>query len=246
MYKRYEKNGYDVMQYDFNSVASYIDYLDNTPTGKTFSGESLSSQKLDSEFSKTKTLQEAKDLCKYGCHEDFDKIMKLKMSLDKYINKVNSRPKQFNYYVGYAPDVKAYLEGNPLSMLDKESKEQDSICIYYNIAVNSGISTNQIFNRGAITLSIIEILESMGFKVELHIVDVSKKYDEIMYTNFNFKKADERVNPLKLFFPLCHPAFLRRLWFRLLETNSDISSSWRDGYGQTVGENFVINTLLIH
>ena len=74
-----------------------------------------------------------------------------------------SKSRQFNYYVGYAPDVKAYLEGNPLSMLNKENPKRKHIDIYYNSAILGDVSSEQIFNRGAVTLCLVEILENMGF-----------------------------------------------------------------------------------
>ena len=67
--------------------------------------------------------------------EDFEKIVTLKHKLEKYIKMSKSKSRQFNYYVGYAPDVKAYLEGNPLSMLNKENPKRKHIDIYYNSAI---------------------------------------------------------------------------------------------------------------
>ena len=234
MYKYYKKDQFDVMEYDFDSINEFIDYLDNTPTNTNIWGRrNLSSNDNNYEFRQTHSLQEAKDLCKFGFHEDFDKLVELKLNLEKYIKKSYKRSKQYNYYVGYAPDVKAYLEGNPLSMFNRQNYQRKHIDIYYNSAVSSSVSTNQIFNRGAITLSFTEMLENMGFSVGLHIFTMAECEGQVHFAKFNLKRAGERLNVQKLFFPLCHPSFLRRLVFRLYEETPDIKNGWTDVYGRT-------------
>lgn len=232
MYKYYKKNEYNVMEYDFSSIASFIDYLDSNPVKRNIFRD-LSSESSDYYFCKTRSLDEAKNLCKYGYHQDFEKLVELKYTLEKYIKMSNKKTRQYNYYVGYAPDVKAYLEGNPLSMLNKENPKRKHVDIYYNAAILGSVSTEQIFNRGAVTLSLVEILENMGFSVGLYVFTMSSCNGQVHYAKFNLKNPNERLNVQKLYFPLCHPSFLRRLVFRLREGTPDITRPWNDGYGRT-------------
>ena len=232
MYRYYKKDEFDVMEYDFDSIMEFIDYLDNTPINTDiWDLKELGSNTDDYKFFKTHSLQEAEDLCKYGYHENFDKLIKLKVNLEKYIKKTYKRSKQYNYYVGYAPDVKAYLEGNPLSMFNRQNHKRKHIDIYYNLAVSCRTTTNQIFNRGVMTLCLTEMLEKMGFSVGLHVFSMLKRDGQIHFAKFNLKKAGERINVQKLFFPLCHPSFLRRLVVRLMEETPDIKCGWTHGYG---------------
>ncbi len=230
MYRYYEKDGYEIMYYRFDSVTEYIDYLTTTtinkrkfPNPKSISG--------NYSFCKTKSFEEALELMKYGYHEDFEKLMELKITLEKYIKLTNKRSNQFNYYVGYVPDVKAYLEGNPLSMINKEKKARKKIDIYINTSYSGRTSSSAIFNRGAIVLTLIEILESLGFNVDLHLFEMSAIGNQVHYSDFILKKETERINPQKLYFPLCHPSWIRRLNFRLIETTPNINYSWDDSYG---------------
>lgn len=237
MYKYYIKGQHNVMEYDFDSITEFIDYLDNTPTNiAVWDRRNLASATDDYDFCKTHSLQEAKDLCKFGFHEDFDKLLELKTTLEKYIKISMKKSKQYNFYVGYAPDVKTYLEGNPLSMLNKQNPKRKHIDIYYNSAITGNISTNEIFNRGAITLCLVETLEKMGFSVGLNIFTLSECYNQVHYAKFNLKRNGERLNVQKLFFPLCNPSFLRRLVFRLREETPDITYSWTNGYGKTADD----------
>lgn len=233
MYRYYEKKEYDVMEYEFDSISDFLQYLDNTPTSSAFMYSNLSSKTSGYHFCKTSSFQEAEELCRYGYHEDFDKLLELKSTLEKYIKMSRAKNRQYNYYVGYAPNVKAYLEGSPLSMFMRETPQRKHVDIYYNSAILGNVSTEQIFNRGAITLSIVEILENLGFGVGLHVFTMSQCCRQIHFAKFNLKQCGERLNIQKLYFPLCHPSFLRRLVFRLREETPDITDEWTDGYGRT-------------
>ncbi len=236
MYRYYDKNDYKIMEYTFDSITEYIKFLDNAPLSETFSGHTLSSEERDSGFYKTSSLEEAKELAKYGYHENFSSFLDVKNRLEKYIKMGIKKSTCYNYYVGFVPDVKAYLEGNPLSMINKINPPRKQIDIYYNSANLGGVDEKQIFNRGAITLSLVDTLEKMGYAVNLHIFLMSAESRQVHYAVFNLKKTNERVNIQKLFFPMCHPSWLRRLGFKLKEVTPDISSGWTGGYGRTCDE----------
>lgn len=239
MYKYYKKNDWNVMYYYFDSISEFISYIDKTPISDGFKGHSLDSEAKDSGWYRTSNMEEAKQLAKYGYHENFDKFLELKVKLEKYIKISTQKSKQFNYYIGYVPDVKAYLECNPLSMLNKINPPRKQIDIYYNSANLGGVDSDQIFNRGVITLSIVEILEKLGFSVNLNIFTMSSCGDQVHYAVFKLKDANERLNIQKLFFPMCHPSWFRRLVFKLKEVTPDIISSWTDGYGRTCDESII-------
>lgn len=231
MYKYYNKNGYDIMYYRFDSIYEFVEYLTTTPIKKNIFSDPASI-KASYDFCKTRSFDEAIELIKYGYHENFDKLIELKLNLEKYIKLSNKRNRQYNFYVGYVPDIKAYLEGSPLSMINKNTNLRKKIDVYMNSAYSSGTSSMAIFNRGAIVLTLIEILESLGFNVDLHLFTMAIVAKQIHYSDFIFKKENERLNPQKLYFPLCHPSWIRRLYYRLIEETPDITSSWVNGYGK--------------
>lgn len=236
MYKYYKKDNFNIMEYDFDSITEFINYLDNNKTSKSFEGEYLASYNEKYEFTKTSSFEEAEKLCKSGYHEEYDKLIELKLKLEKYIRLSRKNEKQFNDYIGYAPDVKAYLEGNPMNMLNKKREHKKRVNIYYNSAVLGDITNSQILNRGVITLNIVEALEKLNYSVNLNIFTMSEEKNQIHYAKFNLKRENERLNIQKLYFPMCHPSFQRRLVFRLREETSDISKDWINGYGRTSNE----------
>lgn len=234
MYKHYKKGDYDIMEYDFDSITAFLDYIDSAPINSEIWGyRRLESETENYDFCKTHSLEEAKELCKYGYHDNFEKLVELKNTLEKYIKLSRKQSRQYNFYVGYAPDVKAYLEGSPLSMLNRQYPKRKHIDVYFNAANIASVSSNMIFNRGAITLCIVEILENMGFSVDFNFFTMASKNDQVHYVKLNLKRSGERLNIQKSFFPLAHPSFLRRLIFRLMEQTPDITMAWISGYGIT-------------
>lgn len=230
MYKYFSKNGYNVMYYRFDSIHEFAEYLTTNSINESIF-QYPKSIHGDYNFCKTKSFEEAINLLKYGYHKDYDKFIELKLKIEKYIKLSNKKNKPYNFYVGYAPDVKAYLEGSPLSMINKNEKERKKVDIYVNSSFYWGTSSDAILNRGVIVLSLIEVLENLGFHVDLHLFEMSTKENEMHFSNFIFKTESERLNPKKLYFPLCHPSWIRRLNFRLIEETPDITSCWVHGYG---------------
>ncbi len=231
MYKRYPKNGYDVMYFRFDSLTEYLAYLNETPIQRVFSSNPYSVSGEYS-FTNTRSFEEAVQLCKFGYHDNFEKLVELKIKLEKFVKLASNKTRQFNDYIGYVPDVKAFLEGSPLSMLNKVNPLRRKIDIYLNTSYYGGTSYPAIFNRGAITLSVVEILEKLGYSVDLHLFEMSTVGRELHFSEFILKTENERVNMQKLYFPLCHPSWIRRLNFRLIETTPNISSDWTSGYGK--------------
>ena len=61
------------------------------------------------------------------------------------------------------------------------------------------------------------ILESLGYSVDFRLFEMSSVSEQIHFSEFILKGETERLNPQKLYFPLCHPSWIRRLNFRLIE-----------------------------
>lgn len=232
MYKLYRKNNYNVMHFRFDSITEFITFLNsNSVCSEVFSDPSSISGSYD--FTQTHSLEEAIDLCRFGYHKDFNKLIELKMKLEKYVKMSSKKNKQYNDYIGYVPDVKAYLEGNPLSMLNKSNPQRKKIDIYMNTSFYGNTSSSAIFNRGAIVLTLVEILENLGYSVDFHLFEMSTVSEQMHFSEFILKQETERLNPQKLYFPLCHPSWIRRLNFRLIEETKDATNyGWASGYGR--------------
>ncbi|MDD4187638.1 MAG: hypothetical protein PHX04_02605 [Bacilli bacterium] len=230
MLKHYEKFGKEIFEHEFLGIAEFLRYLNEMPTSNFY--EHCSSETGNYAFTKTNSYQEAEELCKFGYHEDFEKIVKLKNSIDKYLKITSTRDKEHRDFIGYAPDVKAFLEGNPLNMLNRVNPKRKKISLYYNVAYSGNISSKQIYNAGAIILSLIDVLEKMNYNVDLNLFDMTQCDGQVSFPRFVIKRENERSNLQKLYFPMCHPSFQRRLVFKLQEKTPGLNSSWASGYGK--------------
>lgn len=230
MYKFDKKNF--MMFYEFNSINEFCRFILNTPINYSVFSEPASVVDYE-EFTGTKNFEEAINLLKYGDSYQIENFRFLKKSFDNLLNSKINRNQEFNYYIGYAPNVKAYLEGSPLNMLYKERRKETKVLdIYFNCSCSAKTDILAIYNRGAITLSFIDYLERIGYFVSLHLTEMSYASQEKFYVEFNLKNYGMRVNISKLCFPMCHSSFLRRCIFRLQEVTPDITEKWRFGYGR--------------
>ena len=60
MYKYYNKNGYKIMKYEFDSISDFIDYLDTHKVNANIFGSNPKSETGNYDFCKTHSLEEAK------------------------------------------------------------------------------------------------------------------------------------------------------------------------------------------
>ena len=61
MYKYYRKGNTNIMEYDFDSITEFLNYIENTPVSSSFDGRRLASEDNDYGFTKTRSLDQAKE-----------------------------------------------------------------------------------------------------------------------------------------------------------------------------------------
>lgn len=233
MFSRYRKEGKRVMHFSFASLDEFLDYVQTAPVAPAFASCQTSLQRLedDDSFMMTRTFDEAVQLCRFGDHEGFDELMLLTGAVRRALDLPLESRRTYHDYVGFAPDVKAYLEGSPLSMINMPAPRKKHIALYLNTSCDGSARRDVIMNRGAVALAAAEAIELLGFSIDLRVFEMSENDCDVHVSEFLLKDPDERVNPQKLYFPLCHPAWVRRLNFRLIETTPDIGSHWTGTYG---------------
>lgn len=197
----------------------------------------------DYSFTETDSYETAWNLCRFTMDEGFNQFMhnfnKLKYEI-VYFNKLTN-----NYSpVGFSPSVPRYLLGIPTTMINHKLEKNDAtINIYMNLAYNCYEGRKQIENRGLIVLYLVDFLEKKGFKVNLNTYELSRVQDEICFIIIPLKRYYEKINFKKLYFPIVHPSFLRRLLFRAKEKMPLKNYNWSYGYGETMKYDCVTNFL---
>lgn len=245
--KKYERNGYMCHEYSFKSLDTFLNFILNESVNeKIFDTYNLSSVKGSYDFTKTESFDEAVRLCKYGLDEKFENLLDIKSKIDKKFSESNDNSiLRVKKRVGFVPSIKDCMIGNPNNMWYlNRIKNYNVVTVYVNTSYSHYVEASQIYNRGAITLSLIDILEKMGYAVRLVFFEISHRSDELLLAYFNIKDEKALLNIKKAHFPMCHPSFLRRLIFRLTEV-TPFKREWSDGYGTNFDKKDIVKILNI-
>lgn len=185
-------------------------------------------------FTGTASFEQAENLRRKGDKKSLSMLNEYKIKFDKYIQYNNGyKIKQRNDIHGFVPIVPNAIIGLPLSMINqaREPKKVKGIDIFYNVSIRCGTSTEDIARKGAIMLSLIDALERKGFRVNLKVGSVCMKGNTVHGVITTMKRYDEPLNIRKLAYYLVNPSCLRRTFFKLKETMSELTDVTNDGYG---------------
>lgn len=223
-----------IYSFDFDNLFELADYVETAPINEKIFFK-VSSQVDDpdrAEWYGTRTFEDAVKLCRYGDFDGFDQFIDLNTKLEKgmpyYTQKRNIVPNTY----GHRPIVHRAIMNNPNSMLYLVRNEQYKfVHIYFNVNASLKNEKSQFINRGITVMNIIRFLENNGYRVKLDFFEATHINNEFFYANVNIKNEGERLDIATCYFPMCNPAFLRRILFRLLESIPAKYPAWGNGYG---------------
>ncbi len=172
-----------------------------------------------------------------GYDKNLDMFMKLKKEIDAVNVKYSNNRRTVAAVVGSRPNVPAYIAGAPKTMYRMERvKEKKFVDIYMNIAYSGHTSEEQVRNRGILTLNLVNVLESHGIGVNLHVFEACFVEKEVLITEVVLKKPGELLNISKCYFPMCSKEFLRRVLLRVKESVPFLGQNWGISYGAVLDE----------
>lgn len=229
--------------FDFFSVVDMREYIATVPMGSLYAAQHKgpASQQIDSSYTRfagSASYDDAEKMLDYGCPEIAEKLAKIACKAQK-IELKNSFVRQ---QAGFVPVVSSWLCGDPQSMLTVKRQQRQArvIDVYFCIDFNCNISAAEIIRSQSRGLSVVRALEESGLRVNLWVMMCchktlrSQKNLEFVYY-IRLKKAEEKLNVLKLSYPLCHPSFLRRHSFALLERTAAANvPEFVNGYGACI------------
>lgn len=218
---------------EFDSLTQYIDVIGHRKTNLLFDGHSLSSEKKDDgDFSLVKTYNESVNIAKNGYKEGLESLTSTGTKVQHCENVKKNMPSVD--FVGYAPHVANAIAGVPKSMISSTKTEQKAkvITILYSHGDSAGVDGNKFIIAGKNLLNVINTLELQGYRVGLNILDAMCNCQKAM-TVVQVKNWRQPSNPLKIAYPLLHPAYFRRQGFKWLETHPEVEDSdFLFGYGK--------------
>ncbi len=221
--------------YRSESLGDLFHHIDSTPRHK---GAGESSQKegrghtwdMGIGYAGAVTLAKAREW-----REGADQIRRGVLHMESAPQSLGSSMQLTHDVAGFAPDVPAYLAGEPESMFWIEPGEAQLagpiISIGVQIICSAGTKANVMLNRGIALLTAIDSLESAGYRCELTAVYAAGSDKDGMIWEHQVKAPGDQWNPGAVAFPLAHIGFARRLGFAMQERCPRAWKCTRDGYG---------------
>ena len=229
----------DHYAFDFYSVPDMRDYIATMPLGQNFEERSHKTSRERTKFTGTSSYAAAERLLDYGCPDIAEKLAKTVCKAQK-IELKNSFVRQ---QAGFVPVVASWLCGDPQSMLavKRQRRQARVIDAYVCCSYSCDISTDAIIKAQSRALSLVRGLEESGLRVNLWVFFAVAGSGREFAFYLRLKNAEEKLNILKLSYSLCHPSFLRRHFFALLERTAaaDIESLSRN-YGRPLHDDALL------
>lgn len=180
----------------------------------------------DASFHGTATFAEALELARKGWPEGAERISKLRATLDQIVRKtVSAKAAQLHWDItGDFVDIGRALSGEPeafgtFAEAESASPQARVIKLVGNLSAIGGVKTESIFSAGAAITAAVDILESLGNRVELWLGSGSQRHGDnhCLTVLVKAKEASQPVDLDRISFLLANNATLRRLFFSVEE-----------------------------
>lgn len=148
---------------------------------------------------------------------------------------VNPRPRKRNDYIGYAPNIPAYLEGRPKTMhrMVRVPQKVKTVNLVYNACVNCDVEGETLNKAGTTVFALAYNLERMGYRVKITIIPFcANEGDEKAVVTIGLKDYKDSFDIQKLSFPLASVSMFRRLGFTWIE-RAPIKTRWGSAKGHS-------------
>lgn len=223
----------------FNSFTELESFISSSPRLKENQKKDSTkiSERTDNdyfEFSGTSDYSQAAEFLRSGYTYGCESLQKEMTGLAKnYKNVVTVK----NDVFGVVPNIGAYMTGHPKNMINIKTEKKAVKTKVINMIVNTNVShrysTDDVLKVGAATLLQLIRLERNGYKVNLYVSNktLNDDNDTILYVILKIKNSNEKLNLLKVAYPIVHPSYQRRHMFAVRERIIDV----RKGYGYSRG-----------
>ena len=245
----HEVNKFRIIQEHFQSLEHLVSCLSSRRKNQVMFGVD-SSNKSDTSFSRTESYDGAVRLMRNGYTDILPRIEQGTNKSVKQLEAQYSRRKSIpiSNFSGVAPNVPRYLMGLPDSMLNREVVPRKTKTLYIVYATHAAwnVSGDVFIRAGIALLSAIQLIENSGIQVKLDCIFYAGKEPfgpnkEVAMGVVPLKDYSDSLNLRKLCFPIAHPAMLRRIGFRFLETVPGLTNpSFTRSYGMVLSHSEIV------
>lgn len=218
---------------EYDSIGDFMAAINAAAPNKFFqSNYDQQSKSLNGSWSGTRSWEEAVTLFTQGWSPAAERINR-KLHLSAARPEPTQKPRPTYDVVGAAASVPRYLQGIPTNMVRMKNTAGPIriVTITKDISYNAGFKNEKILEEGVKVMRIIKALEEQNIKCKLNVYMGSCVNNEILACKVCIKRPEERINILKIAFPMAHTSMLRRFIFRWIETNPNMTNSFVTHYG---------------
>ena len=233
------------MQYiyeTFGSIAEFIAKIDDRKTVTGMQEAALDVSSFRDEFTGTHTYDEATRLALYGDGDSMKKVeaCTIKMKAERRTTEQRAQNRVVRCVAGSRPCVPAAILGQPNSMYrrmnNKVSKPVANV--FYNMAASCAVGADEIVCAGAKLAQAIQIVERSGVRVNLFAGSAGIAHGQVGTMYIKIKDSAKDFDLLRMSYILINPSFLRRHYFRWIETQEKLDAKhWGSGHGRPLDEN---------
>ena len=219
----------------FDSVSDVERFLSSNPTVNDNIFISQHSIDATEEFAGP-PIEEAIKYCIIGYNEHFDRFMSMYSRLQSMNSILVVERSVESAFVGHRPNVPAYIADAPKCMYrNKKYVQKKVINVCMQATYESSTGEKEILHRGILVLNLLKVLEMNGYIVQFRLFEASALYNEVFTCEIVLKKQGDKVDPRKMFYPLCGKGFVRRVLVRIKES-MPFQGNWYMGYGSVLKE----------
>ncbi len=217
----------------FSSLVDLYNYLKSEPDiNKAIFYEERSITR-DFEFAGKPYDEAVEDLLK-DYDPEYQEFLELQKGIDSAHLRNTHAYKTVKTVAGGHLNIPDYCAGAPLCYETEEKiKIPKFIRCHATLSYFYDTSKNQIFNRTVIITNVLKALEKAGYNLELNTFALSEKYGEYSYIVVNIKKYGKFLDIGSLYKVFGRREFLRRILFRVRETQDFTKGAWSNSYGSS-------------
>lgn len=219
----------------FDTLKEMRAYIDNTqPMLENVIKKYRHSEEGSKSFTGTENMSEANGMMTAGYPDGIREL--------KTINAKPSRNGQidiFRSFQGFTPSVGDVVAGNPLNMLNARHSVKASckvVDVVLGAAFSCEWSTDDIMREAKKAMQAVMTAENNGYRVNLYVcfssayLGAKRVKDNTCDILVKIKGANQKLDLLRVSYPVIHPSFFRRHIFAVLERSAELNG----GYGCAV------------
>ena len=216
----------------FDTLKEMRAYIDNTPPMlENVIKNYRHSEEGSKRFTGTENMNEANEMMTAGYPEGIKELRTIKAKPSR-----NGQMEIYRSFQGFTPSVGDVVAGNPLNMLNARQSVKTSckvVDVVLGAAFSCGWETADIMKEAKKAVQAVMTAENNGYRVNLYVCfsgayfGAKRVKENTCDVLVKIKGANQKLDLLRVSYPVVHPSFLRRHIFAVYERSVELNR----GYG---------------